>query len=177
MTIGISLAQQEPLPGGIKDFYENYNFVSTASTPSEREFLTGIENMEDLPEEMDTERIKNVKKALDRLGEFMQEDQFNMPNGLEIRNNIDVSQEFFNMTQWKQAGEKFYVRTEVYTFDEEENVRFVEAYQDREGPDPNQEPPPIDMDNMKLSRQEIHEWKKQTDEWKKNKVNTILVDQ
>lgn len=168
-------AQSGSLPEDIVRYYDDYNYVETTSTASERIAIANHMNTS-LPEELQTERLLKVRKAMKRIEEQLLPESDPMPVAGSSNKWFLQSNEILEVTDWQKKNDLIFASIRVYHLNNQNNKYFVDRF------DKNNKngKAVVDVeistsDQMHASGEEMHEWIPAGNSWKLKKVKMILI--
>lgn len=169
--------QRNTLPEQINHYYATCNAVNLYSTADERFALSRYPLVDALPEELNTNRLRQVHKLMQLiwsreleldpkisrgpLAEFK-----GTPSGLVIVDKIDPRREKLRVSVTVYQDDKELIRRLVADFESSPGAEIVPPSQEKVRT----------MVGSRLSRREIHTWVKQDGTWIKQAVNLVLLD-
>jgi hypothetical protein len=169
------------LPPEISEFYEDYNFVASFSTPSERDSLIDCFSYEVLPEDIRTDRMNRVfrlmKKLYSRIARI--DPQMVQPVGPRTRYiKYFFHTELLDVQKIDRSGKKAVVEILAYSVEPEFINRYIQQYEtnqeNEDGIPSNQER----IDSIKsriVPRTEFHIWLYQNGQWMKAEHKNIYI--
>jgi hypothetical protein len=169
------------LPLEISEFYEDYNFVASFSTPSERDMLIECFSKEVLPEDIQSDRMNRVFRLMKKLySQIMRIDpkmvQHVGPRKPHIKYFFKA--ELLDIQKMDRSGKKAVVEVLAYSVEPEfvsRYIRHIETDQDDE------EKVPSDEDRIKtaksrvLPKTEFHIWRHQNGRWMKADHKNVYI--
>lgn len=166
-----SAAFSQELPREIMDFYGKYNFVSTLATDGEIEKISFHLAEDQLPPEMDTDRLSRVHQYLQDIYPNLYPSH-QMPNGISA-NHQPLTLGFLDIKDWEIDGNVIRIFLDNLTLSREAKRYFIQNYRQKEN-----KPEWHEIINQKkhLHGQVTQTWYLSDGVWKKESVNKILVN-
>lgn len=120
------------IPPEISEFYEDYNFVASFSTPSERDTLIDCFSQEVLPDDIRTDRLDRVfglmKKLYSRIARIDPEMVHHLgPRRPYIK--YFFRSELLDVQKVDQSGKKAVVEVRSYSVEPEFVQRYIQQYE------------------------------------------------
>ena len=166
------------MPLQISEFYDDYNFVSSFSTKSERGQLIKCFSRQELPDELRSKRMEKVFNLMKKLNRRIMSLDSKMVILVRPRRYSFFRSELVEIRDVKVSKKETSVKVYVYRLDPETNLRFISLYEESGG-DEREIPPDemrIQMASPKLApRIEIHKWILTGERWMKEDVNLIFL--
>jgi hypothetical protein len=169
------------IPAPIAEFYEDYNFVTSFSTPAERDILIDHFSQESLPENIRTNRMNRIFRLMKRLYSCMTRIdpkmvQFVGPRKPYIK--YYFSAELLDIEKVDRAEKKAVLEISVYSLEPEFVSRYIQRYEaDQDG----EEKIPSDKERIEsiksriVPRKEFHIWLYQNGQWNKAEHKNIYI--
>jgi hypothetical protein len=171
------------LPPQIEEFYEDYNFVASFSTPAEREKIIDNFEREVLPEDIRSKRFNQVfrmmKKLYSRMLRFDPEMViYRGPRKAYIK--YFFNSELFEARKIERSDKKAVVEVLSYSVEPEFVNRFIDQFNENAG---EEDKIPSDEDRVKtvkskiIPKVEFHIWYFQEGIWMKAEHKNIYIKQ
>jgi hypothetical protein len=188
LVLGTGVGKDRPLflnpvslPLEISEFYEDYNFIASFSTPSERDVLIDCFSKEVLPEDIRTDRMNRVFRLMKKLySQIMRIDpkmvQHVGPRKPYIKYFFKA--ELLDIQKMDRSGKKAVVEILAYTVEPEFVTRYIRQMEtDQDG----EEKIPSDEERIKIAKSrvlpktEFHIWMHQNSRWMKAEHKNIYI--
>jgi len=168
-------------PPEIVEFYEDYNFVASFSTPSERDTLIDCFSQEVLPEDIRSDRMNRVfglmKKLYSRIARI--DPKMVMRVGPRTRYiKYFFHSELLDIKKIDLSGKKAVVEILAYTVEPEFVNRYIQLY---EANGEQEEKVPPDEDRIEsakshiIPKTEFHIWLFQDGNWMKAEHKNVYI--
>ncbi len=173
----------DSIPQQITDFYEDYNFVASFSTPSEREELIDNFEREFLPEETRSVRFNQVFRMMKRLFSRMvrYDPQMVIFHGARKATlKYFFNSELLEARKIQRSDKKAVVEVLTYSVEPEFINRFIAQFNQNAG---EEDKIPSNEDRMQTVKSEIvpkiefHIWYFQDGKWMKAEHKNIYIKQ
>jgi hypothetical protein len=169
-----------PLPSEISEFYEDYNFVASFSTPSERDMLIGYFSLEILPEEIRSERLNRVFRLMKKLHSRIARLDPKMMRHLGPRNQYIkyfFRSELLEIKKVDTSGKKATVEILAYSLEPEFVNRYIQQYaqNQREEDVPSDEERIESVKSQIIPKTEFHVWLFLDGNWMKAVHKNIFI--
>ncbi len=169
------------IPPEISEFYEDYNFVASFSTPSERDTLINCFSQDVLPEDIRTDRMNRVfrlmKKLYSRIARIDPEMvQHVGPRTPYIR--YFFHSELLDIKKIERSSKKAAVEILTYSIEPEFVSRYIQQYetnQDEEKKVPSDEERIESAKNRIIPKTEFHIWLYQNGLWMKAEYKNVYI--
>ncbi len=167
----------------IAEFYEDYNFVASFSTPSEREELIGLFARETLPDDLSSDRMNRVFRMMKALYSRMVriDPKMVIPVGPRTQYiKYFFLPELLEVKKIDRSGKKAVVEVCAYSVGPEFVNRFISEYEENNGEEEKIPPEDERMDLVKESvfpRTEFHIWFLQDGNWMRAEHKNIYIKQ
>lgn len=171
------------MPTQIAEFYEDYNFVASFSTPTEREEIIDNLEREVLPEDIKSERVNQVFRMMKKLcSRIIRIDPkmviYHGPRRAYIK--YFFNSELLEARKIKGSHKKAVVEVMAYSVEPEFVNRFIEQFDENAG---KEDKIPSDEERMKtvkskiIPKTEFHIWYFQDGAWMKAEHKNIYLKQ
>jgi len=171
------------IPQQIVEFYEDYNFVASFSTPAEREKLIDNFEREVLPGDIRSERFNQVFRMMKRLYSRMMRFDPKMPiyhGSRKAAIKYFFNSELLETREIERSDKKAVVEVLSYSVEPEFVNRFIDQFNENAG-DEDKIPSVGDRVNTVKSkiipRVEFHIWYLQDGKWMKAEHKNIYIKQ
>lgn len=169
-----------PPPSEISEFYEDYNFVASFSTPSERDMLIGYFSLEDLPKEIRTERLNRVFRLMKKLYSRITRIDPEMVKHFGPRKQYIkyfFRSELQEIRKIDSSGKKATVEILAYSLEPEFINRYIQQYDQnqREEDVPSNEERIESVKSQIIPKTEFHIWLIQDGNWMKAPHKNIFI--
>lgn len=169
------------IPFQIAEFYEDYNFVASFSTPSEREELIGLFARETLPDDMGSDRMSRVFRMMKELYSRMVRIDPKMvipigPSSQYIK--YFFLPELLDVRKVDRSDKKAVVEVCAYSVGPEFVNRFISEYEKNGGEEEKLPPDDERMDLVKkrvFPRTEFHIWFLQDGKWMRAEHKNMYI--
>jgi hypothetical protein len=175
---GQKQSESQSIPLEITEYYQNYNFISSFSSQSERNTLVDYLGQQQLPEKLKSERLERVFQLMKKVKAKVMK--------LDPKMNIEVKpavgsiflSEMIEVRNFKESGGEISVEVASYALKPEENFRFIALYDERNG---NEKEIPSEDERIEAAKSkyppriEIHKWLYANGQWMKQEVNVVFV--
>jgi hypothetical protein len=178
LASGQKQSEGQSIPLEVSEYYQNYNFISSFSSQSEREILVDYLDQEKLPEKLKSERLERVFQLMKRIKARVM--KFDQKMTIEVKptgGNIFPSQ-MIEVRNFKESGGEISVEVASYALKPEENFRFIALYDERKGNEKeiSSEDERIETAKSKFPpRIEIHKWLYANGQWMKQEANLVFL--
>jgi hypothetical protein len=171
------------VPLEISEFYEDYNFVASFSTPEERDTLIGFFSQNVLPEDIQSDRMNRVFRLMKKLYSCITRIDPKMVQHVGPR--IQYIKYFFrpellDMKKINRSGKKAVVEILAFSVEPEFVSRFIQQYeanQDEGEKVPSEEERLASVKNKIIPRTEFHTWLFQNGSWMKAEHKNVYIKQ
>lgn len=185
MTALVIMILQNPLsvPLEISEFYEDYNFVTSFSTPSERDTLIDCFSQEALPEDIRTDRMNRVFRLMKKLYSQIARIDPRMVQHLGSRKpyiKYFFNAELLDIKKIDRSNKKAVVEILAYSIEPEFVNKYIGQYetnQDDEERVPSDEERIASMKNRIIPRTEFHIWLYQNGGWMRAEHKNVYIKQ
>ncbi len=168
-------------PPGIVEFYEDYNFVTSFSTPDERDMLIGCFPQEVLPEDIRTERMNHVFRLMKKLYSRIARVDPKMVQHVGPRSRYIkcfFHSELLDIKKFQQKGKKAVVEIHAYAVAPEFVNRYIRQYEANQ--DEEEKVPPVEdriesAKNHIAPKTEFHIWLHQDGNWMKAEHKNVYI--
>ncbi len=169
------------IPPQISEFYEDYNFVASFSTPAEREELIGLFARETLPDSLRSDRMNRVFRMMKELYTCIFRIDPKMVNPLVPRTQYIkyfFLPELLDIKKIDRSDKKAVVEVCAYILESEFVDRFISAYEENNG---EEEMIPKEDERLDLvkrnayPRTEFHIWFLQDGKWMRAEHKNIYI--
>jgi hypothetical protein len=171
-------SQPGPVPKQISQFYEDYTFVSSFSTPQERATLAGYlttpgqtYKSKDGRLEKVLQLMKKLKAQVNNIDPKMVINPYHRLERVDYEGVVEVN-------HVGVCGDRATVDVTILGLKPETNLWLIAQYEKSSGDSTTIPSPEKGLERAKGStfrRAETHTWVKINGEWKKNEVNIILL--
>lgn len=171
------------IPPQIEEFYEDYNFVASFSTPSEREELIGLFARETLPNSLRSSRINRVFRMMKELYTHLFRIDPKMVNPYMPRTQYIkyfFLPELLDVKKINRSDKKTVVEVGAYFVEPEIVNRFIAEYEKDNG---DEEKIPSEKERLEWLKKtvvpttEFHIWFLQGDKWMRAEYKNIYIKQ
>jgi hypothetical protein len=171
------------IPQQIVEFYEDYNFVASFSTPAEREKLIDNFEREVLPGDIRSERFNQVFRTMKRLYSCMVRFDPDMviyhgPRKAAIK--YFFNSELLETRKIERSDKKAVVEVLSYSVEPEFINRFIDQFNESAGQEDKMPSHEDRMNTVKskiILRVELHIWYLQHGKWMKAEHKNIYIKQ
>jgi hypothetical protein len=169
------------LPLEISEFYEDYNFIASFSTPSERDVLIDCFSKEVLPEDIRTDRMNRVFRLMKKLYSQIMRIDPKMVQRVGPRKpyiKYFFKAELLDIKKIDRSGKKAVVEILAYAVEPEfvnRYIRQLEADHDDEEKVPSDEERIESVKNRVLPKTEFHIWMHQNGRWMKAEHKNVYI--
>jgi len=171
------------IPQQIAEFYEDYNFVASFSSPSEREKLIDNFHREVLPEDISSDRFNRVFRVMKTLYSRMV--RFDPKMVIYVGPRKPYIKYFFNselieLKKIEKTDKKAVVEVLSYSLEPEVINKFITQFNENAG---EEDKIPSDEDRVKtvksriIPKVEFHIWYFQDGKWMKAEHKNIFIRQ
>jgi len=182
LSKGSDYGQTSPsVPAPIAEFYEDYNFVTSFSTPAERDVLIDHFSREALPEDLRTDRMNRVlrlmKKLYSRITRIDPE-MFQHVGPRRAYIKYFFNAELLDIQKIDRSDEKAVLEIAAYSLEPEFVNRYIQQYeadQNDEEKIPSDEERIESIKNRIYPRTEFHVWLYQDGQWMKAEHKNIFI--
>lgn len=188
LTIGIVLAKVPCYPTDspstlpqISEFYEDYNFVATFSTPAERDVLIDHFAREALPEEIRNDRVNKVFRLMKKLYSRITRIDPGMVEHMGPPNSAIkyfFNTELLDVVKIDRSGEKAVVEVSAYRIGPEFVNRYIQQYEtdgNGEKKIPSDEERIESVKGRSVPVKEFHIWLFRGGQWMKAEHKNIYI--
>ena len=171
------------IPRQITEFYEDYNFVASFSTPAERERLINFFARERLPDDLSSERMNRIFRMMKELYSRMVriDPEMVIPVGPRTQYiKYFFLPELLDLKKVDRSGKKAVVEVCAYSVEPEFVERFISEYEQGSGEEGEIPPEDERLDLVKKSawaRAEFHIWFFQDGKWMRAEHKNIYIKQ
>jgi hypothetical protein len=169
------------LPLEISEFYEDYNFIASFSTASERDVLIDCFSEEILPEDIRTDRMNRLFRLMKKLYSQMVRIDPKMVQRVGSRKpyiRYFFKAELLDIQKMDRSGKKAVVEVLAYSVEPEFVSRYIQRLEtDQDG----EEKVPSDRERIKtaksrvLPKTEFHIWMHQNGRWMKAEHKNVYI--
>ncbi len=171
------------MPSQIAEFYEDYNFVASFSTPAEREKIIDNFEREFLPEDIKSERVNQVFRMMKRLcSRIIRVDPkmviYHGPRKAYIK--YFFNSELLETRKVERSNKKAVVEVLTYSAEPEFVNRFIRQFNENEGEEdkiPSNEERVKAVKSKVIPKIEFHIWYFQDGTWMKAEHKNIYIKQ
>jgi hypothetical protein len=169
------------IPAEISEFYEDYNFVASFSTSSERETLIDCFSREVLPEDIRTDRLNRVFRLMKKLYSRIARIDPKMVQHVGPRKpyiKYFFHSELLEIKKIDRSDKKAVLEVLTYSVEPEFVNRYIRQYESNQGDD---EEVPTDqerIDSVKsraIPKTEFHIWLYQDGHWMKAEHKNVYI--
>jgi hypothetical protein len=172
-----------PIPQQIAEFYEDYNFVASFSSPSEREKLIENFHREVLPEDIRSNRFNRVFRVMKTLYSRMV--RFDPEMVIYVGPRKPYIKYFFNselmeLKKIEKSDKKAVVEVLSYSLEPEVINKFIIQFDENAGEEdkiPSEEERVQTAKSRVIPRVEFHIWYFQDGKWMKGEHKNIYIKQ
>ena len=169
------------IPPEISEFYEDYNFVASFSTPSERDTLIDCFSQDVLPEDIRTDRMNRVFRLMKKLYSRIARIDPKMvlyvgPRTPYIR--YFFHSELLDIKKIDRSDKKAAVEVLAYSVEPEFVSRYIQQYetnQDEEEKVPSDEERIESVKSRIMPKTEFHIWLYQNGHWMKAEHKNVYI--
>ena len=169
------------VPLEITEFYEDYNFVATFSTPCERDTLIDCFSQKVLPEEIRTDRMNRVFRLMKKL--FSQIARIDPKMVQHVGPRTPYIKYFFHtelldIRKIDKSNKKAVVEILAYMVEPEFVSRYIQQYetnQDKEKKVPSDEDRIESIQSRIAPKTEFHIWLYQNGRWMKAEHKNVYI--
>ena len=169
------------IPPRISEFYQNYNFVASFSTPSERDTLIDCFSQDILPEDIRTDRMNRVFRLMKILYSSIARIDPKMVQYVGSRTpyiRYFFHSELLEIKKIDQSSEKAVVEILAYSVGPEFVSRYIQQFesnQDEEKKVPSDEERIESVKSRIVPRTEFHIWLFQNGQWMKAEHKNVYI--
>ena len=169
------------IPPEISEFYEDYNFIASFSTPAERDTLIDCFSQEVLPEDVRTDRLNRVFRLMKKLYSRIARIDPEMVQHVGTRKpyiKYFFHSELLDIKKIDRSGKKAVVEILAYAVEPEFVNRYIQQYeknQDEEEKVPSDEQRIESAQNGVMPRTEFHIWLYQNGDWMKAEHKNVYI--
>lgn len=169
------------IPPEISEFYEDYNFIASFSTPSERDTLIDCFSQEVLPDNVRTDRLNRVFRLMKKLYSRIARIDPKMVQHVGPRKpyiKYFFHSELLDIKKIDRSGKKAVVEILAYTVEPEFVSRYIQQYeknQDEEEKVPSDEERIESVQNRVMPKTEFHVWLFQNGNWMKAEYKNVYI--
>lgn len=162
----------------ISEYYQNYNFISSFSSHSERETLAGYLSQEELPQKLKSERLEKVFQSMKRVKARVIRFDPKMVIQAEPKGWNIFPSEMIEIRDFKQNGSEISVGVAAYALKPEENFRFIALYEEHKG---NEKEIPSEEERIEMTRSkfppriEVHKWLYINGQWMRQEAKVVFL--
>ena len=169
------------VPLEIAEFYEDYNFVASFSTPAERDTLIDCFSQEILPEDIRTDRMNRVFRLMKKLYSRIARIDPKMVQYQGSRKayiKYFFHSEFLDIKKIDKSSKKAAVEILAYAVEPEFVSRYIQHYETNQGKEENL---PSDEERIKsvqnhiMPKTEFHIWLYQNGHWVKAENKNVYI--
>ena len=182
-NVSADIQLSSSIPPQIEEFYEDYNFVASFSTPPEREKLIEFFARESLPDDLKSDRMNRVFRMMKELYCRMVRIDPEMVIPFGPRTQYIKSfflPELLDVKKIDQSGEKTVVEVCAYSVGPEFVNRFISEYEQKNGEDgeiPSEEERLDLVKENVFPRTEFHIWFIREGKWMRAEHKNIYIKQ
>ena len=179
---GPAHSQNSPtVPLEIAEFYKDYNFVASFSTPAERDILIDHFSKDALPDDLCSSRMIRVFRLMKKL--YSKITRIDPEMVMHVGPRKSTIKYFFNaelldIKKVDRSGEKAVVEISSYALEPEFVSRYIEQYeagQNREEDVPSEEKRIESLKNHIIPKTEFHIWLYQKGSWTKAEYKNVYI--
>jgi len=179
---GPAHSQKSPtVPPEIAEFYRDYNFVASFSTPAERDILIDHFSKDALPDDLCSSRMIRVFRLMKKL--YSKITRIDPEMVMHVGPRKSTIKYFFNaelldIKKVDRSGEKAVVEISSYSLEPEFVSRYIKQYearQDREEEVPSEEKRIESLKNHIIPKTEFHIWLYQNGSWSKAEYKNVYI--
>jgi hypothetical protein len=180
--MGLSLSPSS-IPMEISEFYEDYNFVVSFSTPSERDTLIDCFSQDILPNDIQTDRMNRVFRLMKKLYSRIARIDPKMVQHMGPRKpyiRYFFHSELLDIRKIDRTNEKAVVEILAYSVEPEFVSRYIQQYeanQDEENKVFSEEERIESVKSRVIPKTEFHIWLYQNGRWMKAEHKNIYIKQ
>lgn len=169
------------VPLEISEFYEDYNFVASFSTPSERDTLVDCFSQEVLPEDIRTDRMNRVFQLMKKLYSRIAKIDPQMVQHVGPRTRYIkyfFHSELLEIKKIERSDKKTVVEILAYAVEPEFVNRYIQQYetiQDDSDKAPSNQERIESVKNRIIPKAEFHIWLYQNGCWRKAEHKNIYI--
>ena len=169
------------IPPEISEFYEDYNFVASFSTPSERDTLIDCFSQDVLPEDIRTDRMNRVFRLMKKLYSRIVRIDPKMVRHVGPRApyiKYFFHSELLDIKKIDQSSKKAVVEVLAYSVEPEFVNRYIQQYetlQDKEKKVPSDKERIESVKSRIIPKTEFHIWLYQNGRWMKAEHKNIYI--
>jgi hypothetical protein len=168
----------DKLPPEINAYYDEFNFVNSFSSLTERSELAGHLSEKSLPERFGDERLQKTFRLMKKIKSRVVLEDSDMV--LWSKPGIDYlfPSELVRIERTQRGGGKIKAEVTVFYLEPKANLLLIAQYEKARGEESGL---PSLKDRLSLAgpglthRQEIHTWVETGGEWKKQLANLVLI--
>ena len=182
VTLAFIIFQNPPsVPLEISEFYEDYNFVASFSTPSERDTLIDCFSQEVLPEDIRTDRMNRVFRLMKKLYSQIARIDPKMVQHVGPRKpyiKYFFHAEFLDIKKIDKSNKKAVVEILAYSVEPEfvsKYIRLYETNQDDEKKVFSDEERIESLQSYVMPKTEFHIWLFQNGRWLKAEHKNVYI--
>lgn len=178
--MGLSLFS-DSTPPEISEFYEDYNFVTSFSTPAERDLLIGCFPLEVLPEDIRSDRMTRVFQLMKKLHSRITRIDPKMVRHFGPRKayiKYFFRPELLEVKKIDKSGKKAAVEVMTYTVDPEFVNRYIRQFDSIHGEEkkiPSDEERIESVKSHVIPKSEFHIWLFQNGNWMKAEHKNVYI--
>ena len=178
MVLGI---YPSSIPPEISEFYEDYNFVASFSTPSERDTLIECFSQDVLPEDIRTDRMNRVFRLMKKLYSRIARIDPKMVRHVGPRKpyiKYFFHSELLDVKKIDRSDKEAVVEILAYTVEPEFVNRYIQRYeanQDEEEKIPSDEERIESVQSRIIPKTEFHVWLYQNGSWMKAEHKNVYI--
>lgn len=169
------------IPPEISEYYEDYNFIATFSTPSERDMLIDCFSEDALPEDIRTDRMNRIFRLMKRLYARIARIDPKMVQHVGPRKpyiKYFFHSELLDIKKIERSGKKAVVEILAYSVEPEFVSRYIQQYEASQ--DAEEKVPPVEeriesIQSRVIPKTEFHVWLYQNGSWMKAEHKNIYV--
>jgi hypothetical protein len=169
------------IPPEISEFYEDYNFVASFSTPSERDTLIDCFSQDVLPEDIRTDRMNRVFRLMKKLYSRIARIDPKMVQHVGPRTQYIryfFHSELLDIKKVDKSSKKAAVEVLAYSVEPEFVNRYIQQYetnQDEKEKVPSDEERIESVKSRIIPRPEFHIWLYQNGRWMKAEHKNVYI--
>ncbi len=178
MVLGLSSSS---IPTEISEFYEDYNFVASFSTPSERDALIDCFSQDILPEDIRTDRMNRVFRLMKKLYSNIARIDPEMVMSVGPRTpyiRYFFHPELLEIKEIDQSNKKAVVEIHAYSVGPEFVNRYIQQFESNQDEEKKVTPDEERIESIKgliVPRTEFHIWLYQSGRWMKAEHKNVYI--
>ena len=169
------------IPQEISEFYEDYNFVASFSTPSERDTLIDCFSHDILPEDIRTDRMNRVFRLMKKLYSNIARIDPEMVQFVGPRKQFIkyfFHPELLEIKKVDQSSKKAVVKIQAYSVGPEFVNRYIQQFESNQDEGKKVAPDEERIESIKgliVPRTEFHIWLYQNGRWMKAEHKNVYI--